>query len=70
MTNIVVSNPTHHTPHTIHHSPIIFLLGKCESECKTIEKSCQDMLEDEVEVDDLSAYLWRKKSYSVKEVQV
>eukprot|EP01031_Cornospumella_fuschlensis_P024734 gene24733-29886_t len=45
-------------------------IGKCESECKTIEKSCQDMLEGEVEVDDLSAYLWRKKSYSVKEKKI
>eukprot|EP01039_Chlorochromonas_danica_P005508 gene5508-6065_t len=43
-------------------------VSKCNRECKTITKSCQDLLDHDLEVDDLSAYLWKRKTYSIKEV--
>lgn len=38
-------------------------VSKCEAECATIEKSCQNLLHsgDEIDVDDLSALLWKGK---------
>lgn len=44
-------------------------ISKCKSECLTIAKSCEDMFENEMDIDDLSAMLW-KKSLTVDEAQV
>lgn len=44
--------------------------SKCGAECVTIARSCSDMLENDLDADDLSAYLWKRMTYSTKEVQV
>lgn len=45
-------------------------VSKCGAECLTIAQSCEDLLEHDLDADDLSAYLWKRKTYSTKEVQV
>lgn len=35
--------------------------SKCEHECKTIVKSCEDLLDEEIDRDDLGAALWKNK---------
>ena len=43
--------------------------GKCLNECATIAKSCQNMIHEDVDVDELSAFIWKNK-LPVDEVQV
>ena len=35
--------------------------SKCEHECKTIKKSCIDLIDEDVDRDDVSALLWKGK---------
>ena len=35
--------------------------GKCLNECATIAKSCQNMIHEDVDVDELSAFIWKNK---------
>ena len=44
-------------------------LAKCGNECATIAKSCQNLLHEEIDADELSALLWKNKS-SLDEVKV
>ena len=43
-------------------------VGKCQSECKTIAKSCEMLLDEEIDRDDLSAMLWKGK-HDIKSLQ-
>jgi hypothetical protein len=43
--------------------------AKCKNECATIAKSVQNLINEEIDVDELSALLWKNK-LSSKEVQV
>jgi hypothetical protein len=42
--------------------------SKCKTECLTIAKSCENLFEKELDIDDVSAMLW-KKSLTVDEAQ-
>jgi predicted small secreted protein len=44
-------------------------MSKCKSECLTIAKSCEDLFENELDMDDLSAMLWKKK-LTIEDAQV
>lgn len=44
-------------------------VAKCQSECLTIAKSCEDLFENDLDMDDLSALLW-KKSMTIDDAQV
>ena len=37
-------------------------ISKCSSECLTISKSCESLLDDEIDRDDLATTLWKNKS--------
>mmetsp|Transcript_31686 Transcript_31686/g.34644 ORF Transcript_31686/g.34644 Transcript_31686/m.34644 type:complete len:265 (+) Transcript_31686:65-859(+) len=43
-------------------------VAKCQSECLTIAKSCEDLFENDLDMDDLSALLW-KKSMTIDDAQ-
>eukprot|EP01032_Pedospumella_encystans_P021382 gene21382-24256_t len=43
-------------------------LANCGNECATIAKSCQNLLHEEIDADELSALLWKNKS-SLDEVK-
>jgi hypothetical protein len=37
-------------------------MSKCTSECLTISKSCESLIDDEIERDDLASILWKKRA--------
>lgn len=39
-------------------------VAKCGNECATIAKSCQNLFQEEIDADDLSALLWKNKESS------
>ncbi len=45
-------------------------ISKCGSECLTIAKSCQNMFDNEVEIDDMTAMLRKKTKFSARDLQV
>lgn len=44
--------------------------AKCGRECGTIERSCNDLFQEELEGDDLSSLIWKNKINSLQELQV
>jgi hypothetical protein len=44
-------------------------ISKCKEECVTISRSCETLVEDDVDRDELSALLWKNK-LSIAELQV
>lgn len=43
--------------------------SKCKNECTTIAKSCQTLMHEEVDIDELSALIWKNKS-TLKDLKV
>lgn len=43
--------------------------SKCGSECATIVKSCQNLLNEEIDLDELTSLLWKNKT-SLKDLKV
>lgn len=43
--------------------------SKCKNECTTIVKSCQDLLNEEIDIDELTSLLWKNKT-SLKDLKV
>lgn len=44
-------------------------VSKCGEECKAITKSCNDLFNDDIDMDELTAMVWKNKK-SAKEAKV
>lgn len=44
-------------------------MGKCKKECRTIAKSCYDLLEEDIDRDELSPLLWKNTIKNAQELQ-
>ena len=44
-------------------------VSKCGEECKTITKSCEELFGEDVDIDDLTAMIWKNKK-TAKEAKV
>lgn len=45
-------------------------VSKCDDECATIAKSCQNMFDNEIDLDDLSVVFIKKASFNTRDMQV
>ena len=44
--------------------------SKCGSECLTVAKSCQDMMDNELDADDLTSAFLKKTKFTIADLQV